>query len=67
MLPVGYRYWKKLDMNQCNYCQSYDVERVHRKFYQRIFIRRIIQCRQCGQVHKWFKYGFLNKSSTVHD
>ncbi|WP_159457173.1 hypothetical protein [Photobacterium aquimaris] len=54
-------------MNQCNYCQSYDVERVHRKFYQRIFIRRIIQCRQCGQVHKWFKYGFLNKSSTVHD
>lgn len=54
---------RELDMNQCSCCQSYDIGRVHRKFYQRLFIRRIIQCRQCNHVQKWFKYDFLNKAN----
>ena len=52
-------------MNQCSHCLSYDIERVHRKFYQRLFIRRIIQCRECEHIQKFFKYDFLNKADTA--
>lgn len=65
MLFDAYVGIKELGMNQCNNCQSYDIERVRRKFYQRFFIRRIIQCRQCDHVQKFFKYDFLNKSNTA--
>ena len=56
---------KEFSVNQCSHCQSYDIERVHRKFYQRLFIRRIIQCRQCEHMQKFFKYDLLNKADTA--
>ena len=58
---------KEFSMNQCSHCQSYDIERVHRNFYQRLYIRRIFQCRQCEYMQKLFKYDFLNKSDTAEN
>ena len=45
-------------MPKCDKCQSYDVARKHRKFFQRLFIKRVSVCNECGHVHKCFKYMF---------
>lgn len=54
-------------MHQCQCCHSYDVERVHRKFFQRLWMRRLSVCNQCGNVQKIFKYDFLNKADTAEN
>ncbi|CEO40542.1 hypothetical protein [Photobacterium kishitanii] len=54
-------------MDQCSNCQSYDMERVHRKFYQRLWVRRISVCRQCGNIQKTFKYAFLGKTNSTEN
>ncbi len=51
-------------MPKCDKCQSYDIKRIHRRFYQRLLIKRVRICNECGHVHKHFKYTFLNKSDS---